>query len=162
MRTKAIVTQSVHQCNIPKGSKGFIDGYVQADDGRGYACFVSGEVVDFVPLYALKITSDDKGKQLKLIDEPKQESGYTEEFEKFFNYYHANCKRPKTDKAATFKYFQKLKQSEKDIIRENLPKFLKANNTEFVPKARTYLSKKLWEDELSENTGDKPTIQKGR
>ncbi len=52
MKTKVEITADVHQCQLKKGEKGYIDGYA-AD--RGYAVVVVGERLDFVPLYSLKV-----------------------------------------------------------------------------------------------------------
>jgi|2_EtaG_2_1085320.scaffolds.fasta_scaffold37301_2 sugar lactone lactonase YvrE len=55
MKTKVEIKTDVHQCQLKKGEKGYIDGYVRAADNRGYAVVVVGERLDFVPLYSLKV-----------------------------------------------------------------------------------------------------------
>lgn len=53
-KTKIEVTQDTNQCQLKKGTKGYIDGYVQLADGRPYAVVVCGEIIDLVPVWALK------------------------------------------------------------------------------------------------------------
>lgn len=55
MKTKVEITADIHQCQLRKGEKGYIDGYVRAGDNRGYAVVVVDERLDFVPLYSLKV-----------------------------------------------------------------------------------------------------------
>lgn len=53
-KTKIEITQDTNQCQHKKGSKGYIDGYVCAGDGRPYAVVVCGEIIDLVPTWAMK------------------------------------------------------------------------------------------------------------
>lgn len=55
MKTKVELKEDVKQSQLKKGDKGYIDGYVQAADNRGYAVVVVGEIVDYCPLYNLKV-----------------------------------------------------------------------------------------------------------
>lgn len=55
MKTKVELKEDVQQSQLKKGDKGYIDGYVQAADNRGYAVVVVGEIVDYCPLYNLKV-----------------------------------------------------------------------------------------------------------
>lgn len=55
MKTRAVITQDVHQSDFVKGDTGYIDGYVQAADTRPYAVFVRDDgVIDLVPPYLLR------------------------------------------------------------------------------------------------------------
>lgn len=56
MRTNVIVKSDVNQSAIKKGDMGYIDGYVQAADGRAYAVVVvpSKKIIDMVPIYLLE------------------------------------------------------------------------------------------------------------
>jgi len=55
MKTTVELKDDVQQSQLKKGDKGYIDGYVQAADNRGYAVVVVGEIVDYCPLYNLKV-----------------------------------------------------------------------------------------------------------
>ena len=55
MKTKVEVKEDERQSQLKKGDKGYIDGYVRAADNRGYAVVVVGDIIDFCPLYNLKV-----------------------------------------------------------------------------------------------------------
>ena len=62
MKTKVELKADVQQSQLKKGDKGYIDGYVQAAYNvhlhqlyRSYAVVVVGEIVDYCPLYNLKV-----------------------------------------------------------------------------------------------------------
>lgn len=57
MKTQVEIIGGYEHAQIPVGSFGYIDGYVQAADTRPYAVVVSGEKVDMIPLYCLKVIS---------------------------------------------------------------------------------------------------------
>lgn len=61
MKTRAVITQDVHQSEFVKGDAGYIDGYVQAADSRPYAAFVRADgVIDLVPVYLLRAALSDE------------------------------------------------------------------------------------------------------
>lgn len=57
MKTRVIVKHDINQSEIKKGDIGYIDGYVQAADGRPYAAVVIPEksIVDLCSMYSLEI-----------------------------------------------------------------------------------------------------------
>ena len=54
-KTKIEITRDTNQCSHKKGQIGYIDGYVMAGDGRPYAVVVCGELIDLVPVWAMKV-----------------------------------------------------------------------------------------------------------
>ena len=58
MKTNVVMKNDQHQCDVKKGDAGYIDGYVRALDGIGYACVVVPDkgIVDFVLMDNLKVT----------------------------------------------------------------------------------------------------------
>ena len=52
-KTKVRLHNDIHQSFLKKGDVGYIDGYVQAPDGRPYSVFVrrSDGLIDLVPVY---------------------------------------------------------------------------------------------------------------
>jgi hypothetical protein len=54
-KTKVEIISDTNQCRIHKGAKGYIDGYIRGGNDTPYAAVVSGDTVDLVPTYALKI-----------------------------------------------------------------------------------------------------------
>ena len=54
-KTKVKIKSGTNQCNLHKGDVGYIDGYVRGGNGTPYAAVVSGDIVDLVPTYALKV-----------------------------------------------------------------------------------------------------------
>lgn len=59
-KTRAQIQQDIHQEQLKQFDMGYIDGYVQAADGRAYAVFVreSDGVIGFAPLYLIKALFD--------------------------------------------------------------------------------------------------------
>ena len=55
MKTKVELIDEVQQSQLKKGDRGYIDGYVQAADNRGYAVVVVGEIVDLCQVWNLKV-----------------------------------------------------------------------------------------------------------
>lgn len=55
MKTKVELKDDVQQSQLKKGDKGYIDGYAQTADNRACAVVVVGEIVDYCPLYILKV-----------------------------------------------------------------------------------------------------------
>lgn len=54
MKTEVIVNADIHQEPLFKGDVGYIDGYVQAGDGRPYAIVITYKfTIGFAPIYAL-------------------------------------------------------------------------------------------------------------
>jgi len=62
-KTEAWIKLDVHQSDLNQGDEGYIDGYCQAADTRGYAIFVrhSDGLIDFVPLNSLMATIEKEG-----------------------------------------------------------------------------------------------------
>lgn len=54
-KTNIEIIHDTYQCRHKKGDKGYIDGYVMAADNRPYAIVVCKEVLDFVPIWAMKV-----------------------------------------------------------------------------------------------------------
>ena len=52
-KTKVKILQNTSQCSLLKGHKGYIDGYVSANN-KPYAVVVCGGLIDLVPIYALR------------------------------------------------------------------------------------------------------------
>ena len=58
MKTNIKILSDVHQSQIKRGDVGYIDGYVQAADRRGYAVVVipAKKIIDLVSVTQLEFT----------------------------------------------------------------------------------------------------------
>jgi len=71
-----------------------------------------------------------------------------DEFETFWELYHKETKKPKTDKDDAIKKWNKLNKKEKQLAIDKIPEYAKTNKPEFLKKARTYLGDKNFNDEM--------------
>jgi hypothetical protein len=93
----------------------------------------------------------------EIEDESKDED--ESEFETFWELYHKETKKPKSDKDAAIKKWNKLNKKEKQLAIDKIPEYAKTNKPEFLKKARTYLGDKNFNDEMK-STKDKTEEQK--
>jgi hypothetical protein len=84
------------------------------------------------------------------------------DFSLFWNKYHEVTNKPKTDKVATEKYWNKLNTDEKQKAFDNIKSYSETSSDKtYLKKARTYLSDKNFNDEMkADNTGSAFTYKK--
>ncbi len=71
-------------------------------------------------------------------------------FNEFWEKYHSVTGKPKTDKDATIKHFNKLTKKEKEKAIEMIEPYSKTqDDSQYLKKARTYLSEKNFNDEMN-------------
>lgn len=119
----------------------------------------------------LKSISDQQSDQLKANKRPttdhKQEDKEDKEdnisFDDFWNSYHEITQKVKTDKEAAQKYWNKLKEPERQKAIEMIkPYFLNLTDTKYCKKARTYLADKNFNDEYTVNKGSSEGTSTGK
>ena len=57
-KTKIEITEAISQTKLEKGDTGYVDGYVQAGDGRGYAVVVVKGLFHFCPIGSIRVFQD--------------------------------------------------------------------------------------------------------
>jgi len=58
MKTKVSIISDVPQSPVKKGETGYIDGYVNAMDGKPYAVVVVGVLIELIPIGNLLVLED--------------------------------------------------------------------------------------------------------
>ena len=77
------------------------------------------------------------------------------EFNIFWNAYHKYTNKPKEDKEATIKYWDKLSKTERQKAIDAVPAYAKSkDDSKYLKKARTYLADKNFNDELITKPGE--------
>jgi hypothetical protein len=91
----------------------------------------------------------------------KEEEGFGEtniQFETFWELYHKETKKPKTDKDAAIKKWEKLTKKERQLAIDKVSDYAKTNKPDFLKKARTYLGDKNFNDEMKSESFDKQAV----
>lgn len=95
------------------------------------------------------IRTTDEGYELRGRGRELFESKASVTFEEFWNHYHTVTHLAKTDRAATEKYWKRLKPKEKELAVEKVQAYYNSlNDKKFCRKARTYLENKNFNDEF--------------
>lgn len=95
----------------------------------------------------------------------KKDAAASELFSRFWETYHNLSGKPKTDRDATLKYWNKLNAVEQSMAIDNIPYYLKQvrdmyGTLMYAKKARTYLADKNFNDEFNaiQDKGDENKI----
>jgi hypothetical protein len=85
----------------------------------------------------------------------EEQSGWEQSFNEFYDKYKAITNLPKTDMAATKKYWKALKVKERKLALDNIQKYFDSlNDKKYCKIARTYLSSKAFLNEFVSTSTD--------
>jgi hypothetical protein len=141
------------------GRKWFIPKFIEIQYGElNEANRVHASVLNELKKHKGLISSlngaKDKDKD-KDVDEDKDT---LELFETFWELYHKETKKPKTDKDDAIKKWNKLTKKERQLAIDKVADYAKTNKPDFLKKARTYLGDKNFNDEMKPESFDKQAV----
>lgn len=131
---------------------------------------IDAQVEGFENKTKTKLTPPNKGgsvggTQGGSVQEKEKEKGkeqyVKESIDIFWDLYHSISKKPKSDKEASIKYWDKLTDIEKDTAKCNIKPYIDSvDDPKYIVKARTYLANKRFNDEFNPPTPKRMTKEK--